>query len=322
MRWRQYLFRPILSNVGLVLLGLLMASASIEGLVRVATSSQQNYLIEMWRYATLIKRRSADPAVGHEHIPGASARLQGVDVSINSLGMRGPEPNLRTAGKRKLVIIGDSTAMGWGLPESETLRAQLAAQLGDGWEVMTTGVGNMNMSQIVANWGRYSERIRPEAVILLATARAPALQVTGEAGWLVRHSQAYALLVSFVESAMANKPGQVGLLEGYKKIWTTGPGRAAMNTALDRLESDRVRHGYHVLVMMIPEPHSLSPYQFSFMTEAMRQESEKRGWAFIDPLENLQKAPAKSYWVAHNDVHPNAEAFRVMADMLRPYLAK
>ncbi|MCE4558049.1 SGNH/GDSL hydrolase family protein [Roseateles cellulosilyticus] len=318
----KYPFKASLTNAGLVLLGLLMASAAIEGLVRVATSSHQNYLIEMWRYATLLKRKSADPAVGHEHIPGASARLQGVDVSINSLGMRGPEPDLDTAGKRKVVLIGDSTAMGWGLPEAETLRAQLAAQLGDGAEVMTTGVGNMNMSQIVANWLRYADRIRPEAVIVLATARAPALQDAGEAGWLVRHSQAYALLVSFVEIAMANTPGQAGLVEGYRKVWSDGPGRDAMNSALDALKSNQQKYGYRVLVMLVPEPHDFSAYQFGFMTAAMRHESEKRGWLFMDPLENLQKDPAESYWVARNDVHPNAKAFRVMTQMLRPHLSQ
>lgn len=311
-----------LSSAGLVLLGLLMAGAALEGLVRVATSSHQNYLIEMWRYATLLKRKSTDPAVGHEHIPGASARLQGVDVSINSLGMRGPEPDLRSAGKRKVVIIGDSTAMGWGLPESATLRAQLSAQLGPEVEVMTTGVGNMNMSQIVANWSRYAEKIRPDAVIVLATARAPAIQEAGQASWLVRHSQAYALFVSFIEIAVTNTPGQAGLVEGYRKIWANGPGRAAMNSSLDRLKSDQARHGYRVLVMLVPEPHSFSPYQFGFMTDAMRQESDKRGWTFIDPLENLQKDTAESYWVAHNDVHPNAKAFRVMTNMLRPHLSQ
>lgn len=313
--------KRLLSGAGLVLLGLLLACAAVEGLVRVATSSQQNYLIEMWRYATLLKRNSADPVIGHEHIPGASAVLQGVEVSINSIGMRGPEPDLSTQGKHKIVIVGDSTAMGWGLPEDETLRAQLAGWLGPGTEVMTTGVGNMNMTQIVANWLRYADTIRPDTVIVLATARAPAVQDTGQAGWLVRHSQAYALIVSFVEIAMSNTPGQAGLVAAYEKMWAGGPGRVAMDVALDRLKADQAKHGYRVLVMMVPEPHSFQPYQFDFTTNIMRVESEKRGWTFLDPLPNLRQEPAESYWVANNDIHPNAKAFQVMTDLLRPYFA-
>ena len=314
--------KRLLSGASLVLLGLLLACAALEGLVRVATSSQQNYLVEMWRYATLLKQKSADPVIGHEHIPGASASLQGVEVSINSLGMRGPEPDLTTPGKHKLVVIGDSVAMGWGLPEDETLRAQLARWLGPASEVMTTGVGNMNMTQIVANWLRYADTIRPDTVIVLATARAPLVQDTGQAGWLVRHSQAYALIVSFVEMAMSNAPGQAGLVAAYEKMWADGPGRAALNMALDRLKADQARHGYRVLVMMVPESHSFQPYQFDFITNIMRAESEKRGWAFLDPLPSLRQEPAESYWVANNDVHPNAKAFKVMTDVLKPYFPR
>ena len=303
-----------------MLLGLLLACAAGEGLVRVATASQQNYLIEMWRYAKLLKRQSVDPVVGHEHIPGASASLQGVEISINSLGMRGPEPDLRAPGKKKVVIIGDSNAMGWGVPEAGTLRGQLAAKLGADTEVMTTGVGNMNMTQIVANWLRFSEVIRPDVVIVLATARATALQDGTPPGWLVRHSQLFALIVSFVQIAVQNTPGQEGLVDNYKSIWTSGPGRVAMETALDRLKVDQTQHGYRVIVMQVPEPHSYHPYLFGFISEVMRDAATRREWTFIDPLPTLQQQPADSYWVANNDVHLNAKAFHLMTDVLLPHL--
>jgi hypothetical protein len=310
----------LLSRAGLVLLGLVLACVAGEALVRVATATQQNYLIEMWRYATLLKRHSADPVIGHEHIPNASASLQGVEVSINSLGMRGPEPNLTAPGKRKIVIIGDSTAMGWGVVEENTLRGQLATELGPTAEVMTTGIGNMNMTQIVAHWLRYSERIRPDTVILLATARAPDLQAGEDSGWLVRHSQLYALGVSFVHIAIKNTSGKEGLVDHYREIWASGPGREAMDAALDRLNTDREKYGYRVIVMLVPEPHSYHPYLFDFTTVVMRGETESRNWTFIDPLPELQQQQAETYWISKSDVHPNAKALNVMTNLLKPYL--
>lgn len=308
-----------LSGVGLILLGLVLACLAVEGLVRLSTSAQQNYLIEMWRYATLLKRDSVDPIIGHEHIPGASAVLQKVNVSINSLGMRGPEPDLSTPGKTKIVIVGDSTAMGWGLPEDQTLRGQMARWLGPSSEVMTTGVGNMNMTQIVANWLRYVDRVRPDTVVVLATARAPAVLNSEKAGWLVRHSQAFALVISFVEIALSNAPGRKGLIDSYKAMWTGGAGLTAMRQALDRLKESGAKHGYRVLVLMVPEPHSFHPYNFDFTTDTMRSESAARGWTFVDPLPLLRQRPAESYWVASNDVHPNKEAFEVMIEALKPH---
>lgn len=312
--------RHVLSGVALVFCGVILACGAGEGLVRLATADQQNYLIEMWRYATLLKRESPDPAVGHEHIPGKSARLQGVVVAINSLGMRGPEPDLKTPGRQHVVIMGDSIAMGWGVPEKDSLRGQLAARLGPKAEVMTTGVGNMNMRQIIAHGLHYTARIRPQTVILLATARAPAIQPEDHAGWLVRHSELYALIVSMVEMATEKTPGENGLVDAYRKVWTGGPGRAEMDGALDRLKADQQKYGYRVLVVMIPEPHSFTPYRFGFIEKIMKQEATEHGWTFIDPEPEMQKRPAKDYWVAGDDVHPNKAAFRILTNLLMPYL--
>ena len=54
--------------------------------------------------------------------------LQGVEVSINSLGLRGPEP---VPGRPAVVLAGDSMTLGWGVAESGTLAGQLARRLGD-----------------------------------------------------------------------------------------------------------------------------------------------------------------------------------------------
>ncbi|MCC9620711.1 hypothetical protein LPB41_03320 [Thalassospira sp. MA62] len=312
--------RRSLSATALVLCGLVLACAAGEGLVRIATADQKNYLVEMWRYATLLKQKSDDPAVGHEHIPGASARLQGVDVSINSLGMRGPEVDLTAPGDNRVVIIGDSVAMGWGVPEEDTLRGQLADRLGPDTDVMTTGVGNMNLSQIIAHWLHYSEELTPKTVVVLATARAPVLQKADDAGWLVRHSQLYALIVSFAEMAASNSTGEEALVDSYRNIWTEGPGLAAMDGAMDRLKADQEKHGYRVVVLLVPEPHSFAPYRFGFINQILAAKVEERNWTFVDPVPVMQSAPAEHYWVTSSDVHPNAEAFKIFADLLVPVL--
>lgn len=314
------MLRRALPGVALVFCGLLLACAAGEGLVRLATADQKNYLIEMWRYATLLKQESPDPAVGHEHIPNRSARLEGVVVSINSLGMRGPEPDLTSPGKQRILIVGDSVAMGWGVPERETLRGQLAARLGSKAVVMTSGVGNMNMSQMVAHGLHYTNRVRPQTVVLLATPRAPIIQKPDHAGWLVRHSELYALLVSFAEMTAGKTTGQQGLIDAYKSAWGRGPGRDGMEAALNHLQADQKKLGYHVIVVMMPEPHSFHPYHFDFMGKIMKSEAVERGWDYIDPEMVMQTSPAESYWVANDDVHPNKKAFRIITDLLLPDL--
>ena len=51
------------------------------------------YDVEMSRYAQLLKLESPNPEIGHVHRPGAHARLMGVDVQINSDGLRDVDRN-------------------------------------------------------------------------------------------------------------------------------------------------------------------------------------------------------------------------------------
>ncbi len=306
--------------LALMLVGLILAGFVGEAMVRIATADQKKYIIEMWRYATLLKRPSNDPVIGHEHIPNRSAQLQGVQIAINSLGLRGPEPDLNNPDKRKIVIIGDSLALGWGLPESESVRGHLAARLGDAAEVLNAGVGNMNMAQMVAHWLRYSKTISADTVIVMSTLRAPAIAQTGQAGWLVRNSQLYALAVSFVSAYKLGGNGSDNLLESYKREWTSGVGVESMYGALELLDKDRLHRGYKVVLVPIPEAHDFETYAYDFATEIMAQQASKYGWVFIDPLPILRSKPARSYWVSDDDIHLNGDAMGKIADILVPVL--
>ena len=305
-------------TVGLVLLGVVLAVACGEVLVRVAAMDQRNYVIEMWRYAGLLKRPSADPAIGHEHVPGSSATLQGVEISINSLGMRGPEPAADAA--RRIVIIGDSIALGWGVPEADTLRATLDRGLGPAVDVVNDGVGNMNLSQVVAHWERTSARLPVDTVILLATQRAPIVQPPPTGNWLLRHSMLCAVLVTYFETVTSGATGREEMTDAVRRQWTTGPGATEMHAALDRLAAQAAKAGYRVILVAIPEMNDLQDYRFGFMTEILQQEATEKGWDFVDLRPVLMDEPAASYWATEQDIHPNAKFLERAAQRLLPLL--
>ncbi|MBI5630488.1 MAG: SGNH/GDSL hydrolase family protein [Elusimicrobia bacterium] len=67
-----------------------------------------------------------------------------IEYRINSLGLRGPEIPLRKpAGRRRVLLLGDSVVFGALVPEAETLSARLEAFLRRGgdasWEVLNGG---------------------------------------------------------------------------------------------------------------------------------------------------------------------------------------
>lgn len=310
--------RPALQAALLMLCGVLLACGAGEILVRIATANQENYVVEMWRYARLLKERSPDPKVGHQNRPNSSARLQGVDMRFNALGMRGPMPDPRIPADRTVVILGDSVALGWGVPEQRTLRAQLASALGADIQVLNAGVGNMNLAQVVALWSHLRTRVHAGTIIVVPTARSAAIQPPDTTNWLVEHSELAALTVTFFRQVTSGAMGRDSLVAAYRSDWTNGAGLDAMRGALDQLKRMQAERGTRIIVAAMPETHDMRRYSLGFITASLKHESLQRGWEFVDLLPLFLGEPSENFRVSPQDAHPNGEAFRRIAARLAP----
>lgn len=307
-------------TVGLALIGVMLALFAGEAIVRIGTADQNTYVIEMWRYAKLLKKHSDDPAIGHEHRAGETATLQGVEVSLNALGMRGPELLPRDPARQRIAIIGDSMAFGWGLPEDQTLRGQLARRLGPDYEVFTTGIGNMNLRQVVAYWGKTSQQVEVDTVVVLSTMRATEQQSTTTPGWLVRNSQMVALAMTFASQFQSSGMERDGLIAAYRDSWTGPEGTAILDAAFAELAALQKTHGFRVIVAQIPETHDFQNYAFGFMSDIMAARSAGHGWQFIDLYPPFKGLSAPDLWVSKCDVHLNGTGVSMIADQILPYL--
>lgn len=113
------------------------------------------------------------PTLGWRTRANGSQRIRREDfevtVSINSLGLRGPEiPYEAAPGARRLAIMGDSFAHGYYAEERETLRGRLAAALkACQVDVLNAGGPGYSTDQ---EWIYFVEEIRkyhPSEVVLL-----------------------------------------------------------------------------------------------------------------------------------------------------------
>ena len=141
--------KRVLGNALALVGSLAVMALFFELACRTALNTGTQYHIEMWKYATELKRVSANPAIGHEHVPGARARLMKADVSINRDGLRDREhAKEKAAGSVRILMLGDSTLFGWGVKQDETIPALLEQDLNkeapDPFvEVINTGVGKL-----------------------------------------------------------------------------------------------------------------------------------------------------------------------------------
>lgn len=83
-----------------------------------------------------------DPDVFWSPRPGFRGTFRDNPVSINALGLRGPEVALpKPSGRRRVACFGDSITFGYGLGDHETYSHFLAGELaGRGAEVVNAGV--------------------------------------------------------------------------------------------------------------------------------------------------------------------------------------
>src|SRR5215813_1648396 len=133
----------------MVLGSLIVTALVIELCVRAVVDNGMQFDLEMWKYARDLKIISEDPSIGHLHRPNGEMRLMGVDVKINSKGLRDREiPYERITGVRRILMLGDSFTEGWGVPFDQTFSKRIERLYVERGkpptEVINTGVGNFN----------------------------------------------------------------------------------------------------------------------------------------------------------------------------------
>jgi hypothetical protein len=154
----------------MVLGSLVIGALCIELFVRAFVDDGMHFDLEMWKYARNLKIISSDPSIGHVHRPNSQMRLMGVDVGINSNGLREREiPYERTGATPRILMLGDSFTEGWGVPFEQTFSKRvevLYREHGAAAEVINAGVGNYNTIMEVSYFLNDGYKYRPDIVVL------------------------------------------------------------------------------------------------------------------------------------------------------------
>jgi lysophospholipase L1-like esterase len=311
----------LLSSIVLVVFSLALALGLGEIALRLKNRSMTTYDIEMWRYAKELKVRSDDSHLDFDHARSTSAVLQNVTIRLNDWGLRGGPVEPRASDGRRILFLGGSIALGWGVPEEKTVEARLERRLseaGQHVQVLNGGVGNYNAERYVSRYFKELSGLEPTDIVVHYFLRDAEDLEPGNGNAFLRHSE-LAVTMWIAYHRMFDRSGEQSLVDHYRTTYASdAPGFQTMKEKLRALAD--YGHARHVrlFLAMVPDVHNLVDYKFDFIHETMRQIAETDGYTYIDLLPAMRGRSPQDLFAMPGDPHPNALGHELMADAMFP----
>jgi len=104
-------------------------------------------------------------------LPNFEGMNLGVPVKHNALGLRSPQlPTEKAMGERRVLLLGDSTLYGHGVPEGDTIRSRLEVALrtasgNPNVQVISMGVPGYSSLQSLHQYRRLGRPLSPDIVV-------------------------------------------------------------------------------------------------------------------------------------------------------------
>ena len=287
----------------------------IEGLIRMINSDMKNYDIEMWRYANELKIQ--DPVLGHNHVSDKAAILQGVEIKLNSKGMRSDEYDVND---KKILFLGSSISLGWGIENKDSYPQIIQEKLLSdslNYLVLNGSIGNYNTFRYVNNFLSNQTDISPEVIVINYFINDAETLPIGSPNWLITNSQLFATLKMTFKKLSSKS--EFDLKSYYRNLYEDeNPSFIEMKKSLNKLSEYSIKTNTKILLTVIPDIHFLEDYPFETIHEKMKILSTELGFEYHDLLPSIKEIPFEELQIIPGDSHPNEFGHQRISESLYP----
>ena len=275
----------------------------------------KNYDIEMWRYAKELK--SQDSILGHIHLNNTSSVLQGVEINLNSRGMRSSEFNYED---QKIMFLGSSISLGWGVENKDTYPQLIQTKLMSdslNFRILNGSIGNYNTFRYVNNFLLNQKDLNPNFIVVNYFINDVETLPIGSSNWLIKNSQLFATLTITFKKLFTKS--EFDLKSYYKNLYhTDDKSFIEMKKSLTELSNYSKKNDIPVLLTLIPDIHFLEDYPFESIHNKMKIISLELGFEYHDLLPSLIGIPFDELQIIPGDSHPNEIGHKKIAESLFP----
>lgn len=293
--------------------------------LRVVYHNSMDFDLEMWKYARELKREAGTPEIGHEHVPNASSFLMGAQMTINEHGLRDePLPLVKPDNELRILMLGDSLTVGWGVDVQDTTSNILESELSRTFtdkkvQVINTGVGNYNTSMEVGYFLQRGYKFQPDLVVLNYFINDAEPTPKRKSHSVFDASYAYVLLrgrTDVLSRQVFNRPDWQ---DYYSNLYETdNPGLRVAEESIGRLAKYCADNNIPLLIANYPELHETRDYPFDNVRDWLKALSAKLGVAYVDLFPAIEGEEPASLWVSENDAHPNRKANDLFVERMIP----
>jgi lysophospholipase L1-like esterase len=256
----------------------------------------------------------------------------GVPVSINSEGLRDREFSLeKPPGVYRVMMLGDSTTLGWGVRQEDTAAKLLERKLNEALppgfnhvEVMNTGVGNYDTVQEVTYYETIGWKYHPDLVVLVFFINDPEPVPVEKKGFLIDRSYLIAFATNRIDGVMRHAGVRPDWKTYYASLYDDNrPGFQACKKALVSLANSTRSHHAKLLVAILPELHQINgdSYPFRAAHQKIKDVMAAENVSVLELIDGLKDhGPEETLWVTALDDHPNAKANNLISDQLEQWI--
>lgn len=346
-------------NIALAFIGPLLLVGLLEGTAYIWERRQANslYAWELVASRRMVWEKYYEPGAGYTLMkPGSHYEWQSISVDINSHGLRGPETSYeKPPATFRILNLGDSIVMGWGVHEETTYGRRLEAMLNEEssgdlrFEVINAGVPGWNLENALAYLQAEGLKYEPDLILLGLTLTN---DIKGESAlladnqqplikWLRSNTYFWPFLTVQLRWLEARAEGRERIdvidpptdpdkyfppapeAEQWKEFWN-------QVSAINRLAREK-----DVPVMLIIFPLEFQVIDESYSTlpqELLTAKATEAGIPVIDPLpafrQACQEKPGGScqledrYLFADVWMHPSPDGHKLIAVELEAFLTR